>query len=78
MGQVRVFLKTELFALTGESGHVPRGSVIIDGDVRELQGGGITIAAKGYLDARGRTLEGNETVLFIPTGKIDHLHLQES
>jgi hypothetical protein len=77
MQRVKVYLRTELFALPGGKGHVPSGVMIVDGKLRELTGGGVLVEAEAYADHHGRPIPGPGVVLFLPATKIDHVHYVE-
>lgn len=75
MDKVRVFLRTDLFTVGGELRHAPDGACILDGRVREQSAGGFIVEVARWYRADGRPLEGGPAVLYLPTGKVDHLLL---
>jgi hypothetical protein len=83
MKRVRIFLRTELFALpngraiSGGPPHVPQGVIIVDAVIRESDRTGLLIEATAYRDMQGRTIEGKPAVLILPTSKVDHMQVLE-
>ena len=71
MDRVQVFLRSRLF-YTGENSHVPRGAVILEGEVIEEKGG-FRLLVSTWRDDQGAILEGESRKLFIPSSKIDHV-----
>lgn len=74
MQNVTVFLRTALFTLGLDDGHVPPGVAIVQGDAKDVAGG-LEIVTTRLLDERGRVLAERQVKLMLPWGKIDHLHL---
>lgn len=73
MKRVRVFLRTELFAVSGELAVVPDNTTIVDGNVRESSAGGFIIEVDIWRRSDGRPLQGKAATLYIPTAKIDYV-----
>ncbi len=73
MERVRVFLRTELFAVGGDLAVVPDNATIVEGKVRESQSGGFLLDVDVYRRADGRALQGKAATLYLPTAKIDYL-----
>ncbi len=77
MEDVIIYLKTALFTLPKEDGHVPKGAMILSGKIREQIGGGLTVAVASYRSDVGKALAGPAQVLYLPYSKIDHIQLIE-
>jgi hypothetical protein len=77
MEKVTVFLRTALFTLGLDDGHVPPGVAIVDGDVVEQPSAGLTLLTRRMRDERGRVLSERAVKVLIPWSKIDHVHLHE-
>lgn len=73
MDRVRVFLRTDLFAVTGELMVVPENVSIIDGNVRETMSGGFLVEVSAWRRGDGRALNGPTATLFLPASKIDYI-----
>lgn len=69
--RVRVFLRQSLFSMKGE--HLPATAVILDGELVEVNALGARVRVSGWLDEKGKALEGAPRELLIPEAKIDHL-----
>ena len=82
MKRVRIFLRTELFAVSAArsaSGppHVPSGVMILDGTLRESDRTGLLVEASGFKDIHGKALDGKPVVLILPSAKVDHIQVIE-
>ncbi len=71
--RVRVFLRQSLFSLPGDAGHVPTGVAVLDGELVSEGAVGLTVRVTGWMDERGRTLQGAARTLLVPASKLDHL-----
>lgn len=71
LDRVRVLLRTELFSTGGPDAHLPPNVAIIDGRVKDRQGG-LTIEVEGVHDAQGRRLAFEPCTVWLPASKIDH------
>lgn len=69
--RVRVFLRQSLFSMKGE--HLPAAAVILDGELVEVNALGARVRVHGWLDEKGKDLEGQPRELLIPEAKLDHL-----
>ncbi|MCB9677032.1 MAG: hypothetical protein H6737_18085 [Alphaproteobacteria bacterium] len=67
-----IFLRTALFTLP-KDGHVPIGTLIIEGEIVDRPAGGLVVIAKTFKDERGRDLAGSQVELQLPWSKIDHI-----
>ena len=72
MDRVQVFLRNPLFTIR-ENSHVPAQAVILEGEVQENRGAGVSIKVSAWLDRHGKDLGGAPKTLFIPPSKIDHI-----
>lgn len=75
MDKVTVFLRTALFTLGLDDGHVPPGVAIIDGDVLDRPSAGLLLSTTRLRDERGRVLADRQVKILIPWSKIDHVHV---
>jgi hypothetical protein len=70
--RVRVFLRHPLF--TPRTGaHVPSGATVLEGSVKDREGGWLELVVESYLNDSGKVLEGAATTLLIPAYKVDHM-----
>lgn len=77
MGKHTIYLRSALFTLPGESGHVPVGATILEGELVDSGSGGVvTIRCERFLDERGRELSERKLTLLVPWSKIDHVHVK--
>lgn len=72
MKRVRVFLRTELFAVGGELAVVPDNAAIVEGTVRESTAGGFLLDVELWRRGDGRLLQGPPATIFLPGAKIDY------
>lgn len=77
MNRVRVFLSTPLYTVRGQD-HLPHDTLIVEGNVKEMVGGGMVLAASQYWGRDGASLPGKPCSLYLPASKIDHALLLES
>lgn len=71
MQRVRVFLKTDLFAVGGDLRVVPDGTSIVDGQLGEQSTGGLVIQVETWRKGDGKAMSGPPARLLLPTAKID-------
>lgn len=77
MERVTIFLRTALFTLGGDQGHVPHGAMVVEARVVSTDGPGLTVRTTRFLDERGRTLGEQQVTLQLPWSKIDHVHVRD-
>jgi len=75
MERVTIFLRTALFTLPSDGGHVPVGATVIIGDVVDPQASTLQVTTQQFLDDRGRLLAEKTVQLLVPWSKVDHIHL---
>ena len=56
---------------------IPPKAVILDGSVEQTLPNGFVVIAQKYYSVKHEELEGEETKLFLPTSKIDHIRIQD-
>ena len=77
MKQIKLYLKTALFAVRG-SDNIPNATLIIEGELLEQHSGGWLIRAEKYFSIKNDSLTGEACDLFIPMSKIDHVRVLSS
>lgn len=78
MRRVTIYLRTSLFSVGGPKAHVPAGVVVVEGELVDEAGGGVTVRCERLLDERGRVLDESRLVLRLPWAKVDHLVVHEA
>lgn len=73
MKHVRIFLKTELYAIGGTLRVVPDGISIVDGQVRDDESGGFMVDVTVWRRSNGDAVPGPVARLFLPLSKIDYM-----
>jgi hypothetical protein len=71
--RARVYLRQPLFTYPGSQGHVPAGTMVIEGECAPAEGIGLRVDVTTYFDEKGRKLEGTSRTLIVAAGKLDHL-----
>lgn len=77
MDRVTLFLRTSLFTLGGDDGHIPSAVMILEGHLQDKAGGAITVKVSAMRDTKGKTLSESATTLQLPWSKIDHILMHE-
>ena len=72
MAKVRVFLKTDLFAVGGDLRIVPDGTSIVDGQLIEQSAGGLLIQVETWRKGDGKETSGPSARLLLPGAKVDY------
>lgn len=72
MQRVRVFLKTELFAVGGDLRVVPDGTSIVDGQLLDQSAGGLLVEVETWRKGDGKAQSGPSARLLLPGAKIDY------
>ncbi len=75
MERVTIYLRTALFTLPGDAGHVPVGTTVLIGDVPDPAASNLSVTTFRFLDERGRLLAEKSIQLLVPWSKIDHIQL---
>lgn len=75
--QARVYLRQNLFTLSGEAAHVPAGAAILVGKLAGTDALGVTVKVTTWLDEKGRKLDGGPRTLLVPASKIDHVWIED-
>ena len=70
MAKVRVFLKTDLFAVGGDLRIVPTS--IVDGQLIEQSAGGLLIQVETWRKGDGKETSGPSARLLLPGAKVDY------
>lgn len=73
MDQVRLYLKTPLFAFR-RAPHLPRTAMVLEGSAEDRPGG-LRIHVSAWLEEAGEAVVGPTLTLLIPFAKIDHVHI---
>lgn len=73
MQRVRVFLKTELFAVGGDLRVVPDGTSIVDGQLIDQGAGGLVVQVETWRKGDGKAVSGEGARLLLPGAKIDYV-----
>lgn len=74
--RARVYLRQNLFTLSGEAGHLPTSCAIVAGELLAHDAFGVRLRADTYEDEKGRKLPGSPRTLLVPVAKIDHVWIE--